>query len=266
VSNSLADNRLASCRRGFDGCAAGNFPSAGRSFDKNSGNKIRMNSDVCHFRAGEEHILTSFTRRLIEIAALAGAGGTRLFATNAMNMLHLPAIALDRRGYVIDVNTAAVSIFDDSVKIIDKRLFVRDLEARANLKTLLDTVTNPPNLEVLPADPIVVRRRDKLPVILRLWLFEGPAYMSDQAVQALVTLNALGPKPGPPAAILAKTFQLTAPEAKLACIIARGAPLPTAARELNISREAARNQLKSIFAKTYTHRQSELVAVLLQVE
>ena len=39
-----------------------------------------------------------------------------------------------------------------------------------------------------------------------------------------------------------------------------------AARELEIPWETARTQLKSVFAKTYTHRQSELVALLLQVE
>ena len=38
-----------------------------------------------------------------------------------------------------------------------------------------------------------------------------------------------------------------------------------AARELTITRETARNQLKSVFAKTDTHRQSELVALLMQV-
>jgi DNA-binding CsgD family transcriptional regulator len=87
-----------------------------------------------------------------------------------------------------------------------------------------------------------------------------------QEVRALLTLNALGPKPGPPAAILAKTFRLTPAEAKLACVIARGASPEIAAGELKISRETARNQLKSVFAKTDTHRQSELVALLLQVE
>jgi len=80
-----------------------------------------------------------------------------------------------------------------------------------------------------------------------------------------LTLNALGPKPGPPAAILAKIFGLTPSEAKLACIIACGASPNLAARERSISRETVRNQLKSIFAKTNTHRQSELVALLLQV-
>jgi DNA-binding CsgD family transcriptional regulator len=106
---------------------------------------------------------------------------------------------------------------------------------------------------------------EKLPVIVRIWPFYGPAHQPGQDVRALLTLNALGPKPGPSAAILAKTFRLTPSEAKLACIIARGAPPDIAARELKISRETARNQLKSVFAKTNTHRQSELVALLLQV-
>src|SRR5437764_388025 len=73
-------------------------------------------------------------------------------------------------------------------------------------------------------------------------------------------------KPGPPPAILAKTFRLTPAEAKLACVIARGASPEIAAGELKISRETARNQLKSVFAKTDTHRQSELVALILQVD
>ncbi|HUB63635.1 MAG TPA: hypothetical protein VL996_04190 [Methylocella sp.] len=85
-------------------------------------------------------------------------------------------------------------------------------------------------------------------------------------MKMLVTLNALGQKAGPPAAILAKTFQLTTSEAKLACVMASGAPLQIAARELEISWETARNQLKSVFAKTSTHSQSELVALLMQVE
>ena len=71
--------------------------------------------------------------------------------------------------------------------------------------------------------------------------------------------------PGPPAAILAKIFRLTPSEAKLASIIARGVPPDIAARELKISRDTARNQLKSVFIKTDTHRQSQLVALLSQV-
>jgi DNA-binding CsgD family transcriptional regulator len=227
---------------------------------------LGMNSDVCQLRAEEERIFATFTRRLIELAIVAGARGTGTFATDALNAMRLPAIALDRRGFVVDVNAAAGAVFDNDVQIKDKRLFVRDLEARALLKTSLDELTNPAKLKSLIAEPIIVQRPDKLPVIVRIWRFEGAAHSPEQEVHALVTLNALGPKPGPPEAILAKTFHLTPSEAKLACVIARGAPLQIAAQELEIPWETARTQLKSVFAKTYTHRQSELVALLVRVE
>ena len=56
-----------------------------------------------------------------------------------LNSMRLPAIALDRRGFVVDVNTAAAAVFDDDVKVKGKRLFVRDLEARTLLKASLDS-------------------------------------------------------------------------------------------------------------------------------
>ncbi len=225
-----------------------------------------VNSDVCQLGAEEERILTSFTRRLLEIAAVTNARGLVTPTTSLLNSMHLPAIALDRCGFVVDVNAAADAVFDDDIKIKDRRLFARDLEARAILKASLNALTNPANLKSLLAEPIVVQRRQKFPVILRIWPCEGAAHSPEQEMRALVTLNALGSKPGPPAAVLAKTFRLTASEAQLACVIARGAPLQIAARELEIPWETARNRLKSVFAKTYTHRQSELVALLLQVE
>ncbi|MGO9238384.1 MAG: helix-turn-helix transcriptional regulator [Methylocella sp.] len=225
-----------------------------------------VNSDACQLGAEEERVLTSFTRCLLEIAAVASARGPVTPATSLLNSMRLPAIALDRRGFVVDVNAAAAVVFDDDVKVKGKRLFVRDLEARAVLKASLDSSASPVGSQSLIAEPIIVQRRHKLPVILRIWPFAGAAHSPEQQVHALVTLNVLGPKPGPPAAILAKAFHLTPSEAKLACVIARGAPLQIAARELEIPWETARTQLKSVFAKTYTHRQSELVALLLQVD
>jgi DNA-binding CsgD family transcriptional regulator len=226
---------------------------------------LDMNSEACNLRAEDERILASFTRRLIEIAP-SGPRGSAASLTAALNAMCLPAIALDQTGFVADVNAAAEAVFDDNVKIKDRRLFVRDPEARALLKETVDQLITSPRLNALAGEPVIVKRRAKLPVIVRIWPFDGAAHVPTQEVRALLTFNALGPKPGPPAAILAKTFRLTPAEAKLACIIARGAPPVIAARELQISRETARNQLKSVFAKTDTHRQSELVALLLQVE
>ena len=182
--------------------------------------------------------------------------------------MRLPAIALDQHGFVAEVNAAAEAVFDNDFRIKDRRLFVRDPAARALLNTAVDRLKTSPPLNPLVTEPVIVQRQNKLPVIvrMRIWRSDGAAHLPAQEVCALLTLNVLAPKPGPPAAILAKTFHLTPSEAKLACIIARGAPPSIAAQELKISRETARNQLKSVFAKTDTHRQSELVALLLQVE
>jgi DNA-binding CsgD family transcriptional regulator len=226
---------------------------------------LEVNSDVCHLRTEEERILASFTGRLIEIASVAGAQGSGTSPTAVLNAMRLPAIAIDQHGFVADVNTTADAVFDHNIKIKDGRLFVRDPDARRLLKEAIDQLTAMSRPNPLALEPVIVPRMEKLPVIVRIWPFDGPAYQPGQDVRALLTLNALGPKPGPPAAILAKTFRLTPSEAKVACVIARGAPPDIAALELKISRETARNQLKSVFAKTGTHRQSELVALLMQV-
>jgi DNA-binding CsgD family transcriptional regulator len=193
-------------------------------------------------------------------------GSTRIrhFADRPLNAMRLPAIALDRHGFVADVNAAADVVFDNNITIKDRRLFVRDPGARALLKDAIDQLLTLQNS--LPLEPVIVPRMYKLPVIVRIWPFEGPLHPPAQDLRAILTLNALGPRRGPSAAILAKAFRLTPSEAKLACIIARGVPPDIAARELKISRETARNRLKSVFAKTDTHRQSELVALLFQVE
>jgi hypothetical protein len=102
-----------------------------------------VSSDSCQLRTEEERILASFIQRLIEIAAVAGAGGSATSATSALNAMRLPAIALDQRGFVVSVNTAANAIFDSDVNMKDKRLFVRNLEARTLLKASLDNLTGP---------------------------------------------------------------------------------------------------------------------------
>jgi DNA-binding CsgD family transcriptional regulator len=176
------------------------------------------------------------------------------------------AITLDENGFVVDMNAAAQTILDDNVKIRDRRIVLRDAKSRGRLNEAIDSLRVMPRLNPLIADPIIVPRIDKLPVILRIRPCSGETQGVAGGARFMMTLNALGPRPGPAAPIFAKIFGLTPSEAKLACIIVRGASPDIAARELKISRETARNQLKSVFAKTGTHRQSALVALLWQVE
>ena len=157
-----------------------------------------MNSGVCELGNEEERILTSFSRRLIEIAVAACGRGTGAFATNALNMMRIPAIVLDRHGFVVEVNATAGVVFDPDINIKDNRFCVRDREARAHLKASLDEMTKPVQLKSLIAEPILVQRHDKLPVVLRIVPFKEPTQSSEQEVHALVTLTAFRPDPGHP--------------------------------------------------------------------
>ncbi len=224
-----------------------------------------LHPEEVSLEAEEGRILALFSRRLIEIAALSRTGMKDASASDALDVLRQPALLIDGAGFVVQSNAALQGFADGDIRVRDRRLYIRDLDARNNLQSFVDRIKNG-FVTALPAvEPIVVPRRDQLPVILRIWPIERPARWPSPDVRALLTLNALGPKPGPPASILAKAFRLTPSEAKLASIIARGVAPETAARELNVSRETVRNQLKSVFAKTGTHRQGELVALLLQV-
>lgn len=63
--------------------------------------------------------------------------------------------------------------------------------------------------------------------------------------------------------ILRGLYGLTEAEADLVRLIAEGHSLDEAARERGVTRNTARTQLKQIFAKTGTHRQGDLVRLVL---
>jgi len=62
---------------------------------------------------------------------------------------------------------------------------------------------------------------------------------------------------------LAQRHGLTAKEARLACLLADGTPLREAGQALGLSYSSARTYLDRVYAKTGTHRQAELVRLVL---
>ena len=94
-------------------------------------------------------------RRLIEIAAVSGTPGAAPSPTATLNATLLPAIALDRDGFVVDANAAAKVVFDDNIRIKDRRLFVRDTDSRNLLKESIDHASVPrqPSIDRRPVQP-----------------------------------------------------------------------------------------------------------------
>lgn len=77
----------------------------------------------------------------------------------------------------------------------------------------------------------------------------------------MLVLHDIQPPPLPEAAILSDLFGLTPAQIRLARLLMQGHSLPQAASATGLSRETLRTQLRSIFEKTGTGRQAELVAL-----
>ena len=219
------------------------------------------------FDLDDKLALAQLSDRLTEIATLSKAVGKAALSgiTNALHLVSQPAIALDRSGCVLDMNAAAEQVFDDEFRVRNRRLCVRDQTAKAALDALVDQLRTTPDSATLPVAPIPVRRRAKRPLIIRTLPVPGAARSPFLGARALLVISDLSGKSMPQAEALAQAFGLSPAEAKLAAIIATGSSPERAAQQLGIARETARNQLKAVFAKTDTHRQSELVAVLSRI-
>ena len=72
--------------------------------------------------------------------------------------------------------------------------------------------------------------------------------------------------PAPKTGWLASEFGLTPAEMCVANLIAQGLGARAVARKLHRSHETIRNQLKTIFDKTDTHRQSALAVLIVRAE
>lgn len=153
---------------------------------------LEMDSGIGCLWDEEERSLAFFTRRLVEIAARAEARGSAISPTAVLNAMHLPAVALDRHGFVVDLNVAAEAVFDSNIRIKDRRLFVRDTDARRLLKEAIDQLKKP-RLIPIAVKPFIAWRRDKAPVILRIWSFalpvDGPLHRPVSPVHAILSMR-----------------------------------------------------------------------------
>ncbi|OBK09284.1 helix-turn-helix transcriptional regulator [Mycobacterium sp. 1245852.3] len=81
--------------------------------------------------------------------------------------------------------------------------------------------------------------------------------------KALVLIIDPEDEPEPPAVLLRRLYRLTDAEADVALRIAHGAGLKEISQELSVSVTTVRTHLQHVFDKTDTHRQAQLVRLLL---
>jgi DNA-binding CsgD family transcriptional regulator len=219
------------------------------------------------FDGATKQSLSRLSGRLSEVASVSRILGRSILAgsVQTLNDMRQAALGIGRNGFVLMANDCAEKLFDDDIYIRDRRVLVRDRQASQLLDRVLDRLRVTSDLAEVPAGPIVIRREQKAPVIVRMQPIHGGARSPFLGARALLTLVPLEPAAGPSPALLTRAFGLTPAEARLAATIAQGKAPEQAAEELGIARTTVRNQLRAIFSKTNTHRQSELVALLARL-
>lgn len=174
-------------------------------------------------------------------------------------------LGLDEAGRVLAVSPAAETLLGDALRIRNGALEVADPALRARLADLVDAAIRP--------DP---QRPDGMPPPLGIRLGSGRTLHVDalplprdvsppRRIVALLFLRETCGASGSMAETLRQRFGLTPAETRLALALAEGMGLREAAERNGVRLSTARVQLKSIFWKTETHRQAELVALLARL-
>jgi DNA-binding CsgD family transcriptional regulator len=189
----------------------------------------------------------------------------RNFLTSGLNVLAVPTLLFDEYGRVVHANRSAGAALKEhsSLWLEDDHVCTNDPAATRNFNLELGKAirasrgrdTELPGVVLLP-------RAGHMPLMLMLVPLhlddsastQGAAltFVFDPEATAIVTPD-----------LVRRLFQLTEAEAELAVALCSGKTLDAAAVERGTSIHTTRSQLKSIFNKTGTKRQADLVSLLL---
>jgi DNA-binding CsgD family transcriptional regulator len=227
---------------------------------------LQRSAEQGYFDTDEQRQLATLCHSLTEAATISRAVGHARIAgmTDALELVGHPAIVLDQFGRVLRENFAAARLYDPSFHVLGRRIVVKDREAAIAFSALTEACRSCRPLGATGGQ-IIVRRRERLPIVASPLVLSGAAMEPFSGGRVLLLLNDLEAQSHPLHSSLSAVFGLTAAEARLAAIIGSGESLDNACNTLRVARETARNQLKSIFAKTDTHRQAQLVALIARL-
>ncbi|GEM_PF-1615717 len=187
------------------------------------------------------------------------------FLASSLDVLAMPTLLINEYGRVAHVNRSATRLLEGRG--------VLWLE-EGHIFTRYEAVTRSINLEVSnairasrgiaahPCATVLLPRRARMPLIIMI----APMHLNGSAAgQGAALLFAFDPEIAPSVGVelVRALFGLSEAEAQLAVALGCGKTLDDAAQERGTSIHTIRSQLKSIFNKTGTKRQSDLVSLLL---
>lgn len=177
---------------------------------------------------------------------------------HAFNATQSSVAILNKRGKLLGVSDAFQPYLDDMFLDSAARMHIRDQKADRLFTQLLEQ----PNMPLHGAS-IAIRDEDDAGVAA---LHLVPARRQAQDLFQQISYFALLALPNshslPSADFLSSLFDLTPAEARIARAVAAGQSPKNLRQDLNITQETVKTHLKRIYAKTATHRQSELILLI----
>lgn len=185
----------------------------------------------------------------------------------ALEKVGRAAILLDWHGRVFEMNARAENLLArsrDALAIRDGRLRAAHPRSDRDLQALLGTAGRYGYRiqRIFDNAPVAIERPAGRPLLAELVSLRG--LVAPVSARAFAVLLVRDPDEGPlpDTDRLRKALGLTPAETLLAAAMVNGKSIEDCADELGIAVGTARQRLKAIFAKTDTHRQGELVALL----
>lgn len=201
-------------------------------------------------------------RAASELALRIGLSSTRRMADVFTAAGH-PLALIGRNGRVTYMSASFEGLIGNGLQIKAGRLTSWQAEADRMLAAAIDHAGRGEPIGDIYRWVVLPRRGGLRPLLAQVVPVVGAAHDFLNLVSAIVLLtDCEAPPAGPLGTILTQAFGLTPTEARLAAQIAAGQTLPEIAVAERTSRETLRSRLKSIFDKTGTGRQAELVLLL----
>ena len=180
--------------------------------------------------------------------------------TEALALLGLPAAVLAPNGRVLASNALMQAMATHVVWLPKDRFAFADQAATVMLNCSVADLGKPdaPTVRSFP-----VRAADGGGLMVaHLIPTPGRAREVFEGGMGVLALTAVSAPRAPDAALVAGVFDLTPAEARAACAIAQGLTVEQIAARHAVAYETVRVQVKAVFGKTGTNRQSQVAALL----
>ncbi|RZI61385.1 MAG: hypothetical protein EOP94_00660 [Zymomonas sp.] len=189
---------------------------------------------------------------------------------SALNLTEMGVMLIDRSAKLTFANLAAQQMLQDGSALRVRNNTVRAAQLRdsVRLQVALEHVIaanesfSLDGTQDLHAPLLSLERVDRPPLIVSVLPTEKRATEPNDVAAIIYALDP-GRDVRDVLKPICKIYHLSPVETRLTCLIVGGLPLAEAATKMRVKEATARSYLKQIFIKTNTHRQAELMQLML---